>query len=143
MKKVIAYKKQSAGIIFIICTIFWLLILIKALESNGNDILFILIFSALSIIALIGSVHFLLLPSKLIILTNHQILILPKGITIPLNSIKDVSCKRFTLKGCPYRWGSVTILTDTGKHKIHYVADCQNVTIQLNKLVRKAKRNRD
>ena len=144
--KVIAYKKQSAGILYIICTVFFLLILAKMIgstEMTGEDVFLILSLSVITVSALVLSVQFLLLPSELIALANQQTLILPKGVTVSLDSIDDVTFKRATAKGARYRWGSVTILTREGKYKIHYVADCQDVAIKLNKLVRKAKKSRD
>ena len=144
--KVIAYKKQSAGILYIICTVFFILILAKAIESTemtGEDVFLILSFSVITVSALVLSVQFLLLPSELIALANQQTLILPKGVTVSLDSIDDVTFKRTTAKGVRYRWGSVTIFSREGKYKIHYVADCQDVAIKLNKLARKAKKSRD
>ena len=146
MKKVIAYKKQGPGIIFIISTFGWILILAKVIESNDmtEEILLpILISSVITVLGVVGSVQFLLLPSELITLANHQTLILPRGITVSLDSIDDVTFKRATMKGARYRWGSVTILTHEGKYKIYYVTDCEDVAIKLNKLVRKAKKSRD
>ena len=138
--KVIAYKKQSAGILYIICTVFFILILAKVIESTemtGEDVFLILSLSVITVSALVLSVQFLLLPSELITLANQQTLILPKGVTVSLDSIDDVTFKRATAKGVRYRWGSVTILTREGKYKIHYVADCEDVAIKLNQLVRK------
>ena len=146
MKKVIAYKKQSAGILYIICTVFFILILAKVIgstEMTGEDVFLILSLSVITVSALVLSVQFLLLPSELIILANQQTLILPKGVTVSLDSIDEVTFKRATAKGARYRWGSVTILTREGKYKIHYVTDCQDVAIKLNQLARKAKKRRD
>ena len=113
----------------------------KAGFLTEKDILAIAGLSVICLISSISSVHFLLLPSELIVLANHQTLILPKGVTVSLDSVSKVSFLRSSGKGISYRWGSVTIFTYSGKHKIRYVADCQNVAIQLNKLVRNAKRN--
>ena len=140
MKKVIAYKKQSAGIIMMISTFVLILILAKLIELNdmtAETLLPILLLSGVTVWGLWDSVRFLLLPSELIILGNEQTLILPKGVTVSLDSIDDVTFKRARAKSVRYRWGSVTILAREGKYKIHYVADCEDVAIKLNQLVRK------
>ena len=106
MKKTIAYKKQSAGILYIISTLFFLFIFVKMLESNdmtAEDIFLILVFSGITVLSLVLSIQFLLLPSELIILANHQTLILPKGVTVPLESIDEVTFKRDSGK-VRYRW---------------------------------------
>ena len=146
MKKVIAYKKQSAGILYIICTVFFILILAKVIgstEMTGEDVFLILSLSVITVSALVLSVQFFLLPSELIALANQQTLILPKGVTVSLDSIDEVTFKRAKAKSVRYHWGSVTILTREGKYKIHYVTDCQDVAIKLNQLARKAKKSRD
>ena len=146
MKKTIAHKKQSAGILYIICTIIFVFILAKMIESiemTGEDIFLILVFSVITVFSLVLSIQFLLLPSELIILGNDQTLILPKGVTVSLESIDEVTFKRAKAKNGRYRWGSVKLLTYHGTYKVNFVADCEDVAIALNKLVRKAKKSRD
>ncbi len=137
MRKTIAYKKQSAGILYIIVTLLGTILLISAITAK--EIPLILISAVLVLTSLILSVQFLRLPSEIIILSDDDMLILPKGVTIPLDSVIEVSCKRASAKGLKYRWGSVTLSTYSEKYKFDFVDDCENVTIQLNKLVRKAK----
>ena len=129
-----------------ISTFALILILAKLIELNdmaAETLLPILFLSGFAVWGLWDSVRFLLLPSELMILGNEQTLILPKGVTVSLDSIDEVTFKRARAKSVRYRWGSVTILTREGKYKIHYVADCEDVAIKLNQLARKAKRNKD
>ena len=86
----------------------------------------------------VWSFIFLSLPSDIIVLFEDS-LILPKGVTVPLESIIDVSYKRASAKGVQYRWGSITLLTYYGSYKYGFVADCEDVAKQLTQMVFEAK----
>ena len=137
MKRTIAYKKQSAGIPYIILTLLGAVLLISAIAEK--EIRMILLCAVLVLVSAVLSVQFLLLPSEIIILSGDGTLILPRGITVPLDSVCAVSCKRARAKGLRYRWGSVILSTHLETYKFGFVADCEDVTICLNQLIREAK----
>ncbi|MBQ3489425.1 MAG: hypothetical protein IJA86_02420 [Clostridia bacterium] len=141
MKKTIAYKKQSIGILYIILTVFGAIFSISAITEK--DMPLILIGALLLIISMVLSIQFLLLPSDIIILSDDDTLILPRGVTVPLDCVSEVSFKRASAKGLRYRWGSITIFTYSDTYKFGFVADCENVAIQLNKLIRKVQKRQD
>ena len=109
MRTTIAYKKHSAGILYIILTFVGVMMLISAITEK---ILLLGIMGALlTIISTVLSIRFLSLPSDIVVLSEDGTLILPKGVTVSLESISDVSYRRASAKGIQYRWGSITLST--------------------------------
>ena len=137
MKTTIAYKKHSAGIIYILLTIFGALYL--ASSAAKSNLQLGIIISVVTVFSAILSVKYLILPSNIIVLSDGDKLILPRSVVIPLTSICDVSYKRATGKGIQYRWGSITITTYHGKFKFGFVADCEDVSKKLMGLARDAR----
>ncbi len=133
MKTTIAYKKHGAGIIYIILTILGTGAFIFGLCENTIQLaVFGFILTAVSAGL---AIQYLSLPSDIIVLSDDSTLILPKGVTIPLNSVNDVSYRRASAKGIQYRWGSVTLSTLYGKYKFGFVADCEAVSKRLTQLI--------
>ncbi len=137
MRTTIAYKKHSAGILYIILTFVGVMMLIFAImeELLPLGIMGVL----LTIISAILSIRFLSLPSHIIVLSDDGLLILPKGVTVPLESVSDVSYRRASAKGLQYRWGSITLSTYYGSYKFGFVADCEDVAKQLTQMAFEAK----
>ena len=137
MKTTIAYKKHSAGIVYIALTFIGVVMLIS---SIAEKLLPLGITAALlTLISVILSIQFLSLPSDIIVLSEDGSLILPKGVTVSLESVSDVSYRRASAKGIQYRWGSLTLSTYYGNYKFGFVADCENAAKQLTQLVFEAK----
>ena len=137
MRTTIAYKKHSAGIVYIILTFVGVLLLISAIAEKLIPM--VIIGGLLTIVSAVLSIRFLMLPSNIIVLSDDDTIILPKGITVPLDSISDVSYRRASAKGIQYRWGSVTVSTYYGSYKYGFVADCEDVSKQLTQMVFEAK----
>ena len=136
MRTTIAYKKHSAGIVYIILTFVGVMLLISAIAEKLIPIG--IIGALLTVVSAVLSIRYLMLPSNIIVLSDDTI-ILPKGITVPLDSISDVSYRRASAKGIQYRWGSVTVSTYYGSYKYGFVADCEDVSKQLTQMVFEAK----
>lgn len=137
MKTTIAYKKQSAGILYIILTFFGVGILVSSFTEKLLPLG--IIGALLTVISAIQSLRFLLLPSSIVVLSNDNTLILPKGIVVSLDSIGEVSYRCASAKSIQYRWGSITISTYSGTYKYGFVSDCEDVAKQLTKLMYDAK----
>ena len=137
MRTTIAYKKHSAGILYIILTFVGVMMLISAITEK---ILPLGIMGALlTIISTVLSIRFLSLPSDIVVLSEDGTLILPKGVTVSLESISDVSYRRASAKGIQYRWGSITLSTYYGSYKCGFVSDCEDVAKQITQMVFEAK----
>ena len=93
----------------------------------------------LTIISAVLSMRFFLLPSDIIVLSDDGTLILPKGVTVSLASISDVSYRRASAKGIQYCWGSITLSTYYGSYKYGFVSNCEDVAKQLTQMVFEAK----
>lgn len=137
MKTTIAYKKQSAGILYIILTLVGIGVLIAG--GVAHHTIAILMGALITILSGVFAVQFLSLPSKIIVLTEDGTLLLPKGETVSLASINDVSYRRASARGIQYRWGSVTISTYSGTYKYGFVANCEYVAKELTRLMNEAK----
>ena len=132
MRTTIAYKKHSAGILYIILTFVGVMMLISAITEK---ILPLGIMGALlTIISTVLSIRFLSLPSDIVVLSEDGTLILPKGVTVSLESISDVSYRRASAKGIQYRWGSITLSTYYGSYKYGFVSDCEDVAKQITQM---------
>ena len=137
MRTTIAYKKHSAGILYIILTFVGVVMLISAITEK---ILPLGIMGALlTIISTVLSIRFLSIPSNIIVLSEDDTLVLPKGVIVSLESISDVSYRRASAKGIQYRWGSITLSTYYGSYKYGFVSDCEDVAKQITQMVFEAK----
>ena len=140
MKIIIAKKSHSAWIQYMFVTVVGLANLIIALVIGIEDgVPIFLIAALLCIVGGILFVRYLLLPSEIIALTEDNQLILPKGVTIPLEAVTDVSYKRAQAKGFQYRWGKITLETRMGTYKYDFVADCEEVAKHLTRQMYAAK----
>ena len=137
MRTTIAYKKYSAGIVYIILTFVGVMLLISAIAEKLIPMG--IIGGLLTVVSAVLSIRFLMLPSNIIVLSDDNTIILPKGITVPLDSISDVSYRRASAKGIQYRWGSITVSTYYDSYKYGFVADCEDVSKQLTQMVFEAK----
>ena len=136
MRTTIAYKKHSVGMMYIILTVVGMIMLIYAITEKFLPTG--IIGALLTVSGGVWSFIFLSLPSDIIVLFEDS-LILPKGVTVPLESIIDVSYKRASAKGVQYRWGSITLSTCYGSHKFQFVTDCEKVAKKLTQMVFEAK----
>lgn len=133
MKVTIAHKKHSAGILYIVLAIIGIVAIVFGFVRDETPIA---IFGAvLTLSAGILSVQYLSMPSNIIVLTEDNTLMLPRGVKITTASITDVSYRRASAKSIQYRWGSVTLSTSCGKYKLRFVADCEEVSKQITKLM--------
>jgi len=84
-------------------------------------------------------VQYLRIPSDIIVLSENNSLLLPKGEVIPMEAVNDVSCKCARGKGIRHRWGSVTLATRYGVYRFDFVADCEDVAEVLTRMMYAAK----
>ena len=137
MKKTIAYKKQSAGILYIVLAFIGVGVLVAGCAAHYTTA--ILMGALIVILCGVFAVQFLSLPTDIIVLSDDETLVLPKEKVVSLNSISDVSYRRASARGIQYRWGSVTISAYCGTYKYGFVANCEDVAKELTRLVYEAK----
>ena len=133
MKKTIAYKKQSAGILYIVITFVGIGVLVAGVASHHT--IATLMGVLIAILGGVFAVQFCSLPSRIIVLTDNETLLLPKGKSVPLGTIHDVSYSRASARGIQYSWGSVTISTYSDTYKYGFVANCEDVAKELTRLM--------
>ena len=137
MRTTIAYKKHSTGILYIILTFVGVMMLMSTITEKLLPMGIIGVL--LTIISAVLSIRFLSIPSNIIVLSEDDTLILPKGVIVSLESISDVSYRRASAKGIQYRWGSITLSTYYGSYKYGFVSDCEDVAKQIPQMVFEAK----
>ena len=139
MKKTIAYKKHSAGIVYIILAIIGIACTLYGIM--GADSPFVIVGIITAACGIILSLQYLSTPSQIIILGENDTLILPDGVTLPLSEVTDVSYRRASARGIQYRWGSVKLSTHSNTYKFGFVAECEDVAKELTHLMYNAKYN--
>ena len=137
MQTTIAYKKHSVGILYIVLTVVGIFCFLYGLI--GERFPTWLFGAVLAVVSGVLSVQYLMLPSDIIALSEDNSLILPKGETIPMEALNDVSYKCARGKGIQYRWGSITLSTRYGVYKFGFVADCEDVAKTLTRMMYAAK----
>ncbi len=132
--KVIAKKRHSAGVMFILLTLLGAGLLTLGIAF---DIKILLFMGAIFAVGCIGFViWYFTVPSKIITLDENRNLILPRGVVIALRDITDVSSFEAWNHRVDYTWGTVTIETKTKKYKYGFIADCAEVEKHINDLRR-------
>ena len=132
MEKVIAKKKHSAGVMFILLTLLGVGLLILGIAF---DIKILLFMGVLFVVGCIGFVvWYFTVPSVIIALDENRNPILPRGVVISLCDITEVSSFEAWNHRAQYTWGTITIETKTRKYKYGFVADCAEVERKINDL---------
>ena len=134
MKKVIAKKKHSAGVLFMLLTLLGVGLLILGIVF---DIKILLFMGAILAVGCVGFVvWYFTVPSVIIALDKNRNLILPRDVVISLRDITEVSSFEAWNHRVDYTWGTITIETKTRKYKYGFVADCAEVERKINDLRR-------
>ena len=134
MEKVIAKKKHSAGVLFILLTLLGVGLLILGIVF---DIKILLFMGAILAVGCVGFVvWYFTVPSVIIALDENRNLILPRGVVISLRDITKVSSFEAWNHRVDYTWGTITIETKTRKYKYGFVAYCAEVERKINDLRR-------
>lgn len=132
MKKIIAKKKHSAGILFILLTLLGIGLFILGITFDIEIFLFMGIMFTVFCIGFV--IWYFTIPSIIISLDGNKNIILPKGVIIPLRDITNVSSFEAWNVRVEYKWGTITIETKTKKYKYGFVSDCTEVEKRLNDL---------
>ena len=142
MNITIAKKCHGAGIVYIFATVLCvgLLVFTMAIDIPLELHLFDLLIGAIpTILSAIYAIRYLSLPSDIIVLTEDNMLLLPKNATVLLNTVVDVSYKRAQAQGFQYKWGRIILQTRDHTYKFDFVADCEAVAKHLTKQMYAAK----
>ena len=132
--KIIAKKKHSAGVLFMLLTLLGVGLLILGIVF---DIKILLFMGAILAVGCVGFVvWYFTVPSVIIALDENRNLILPRGVVISLRDMTEVSSFEAWNHRAQYTWGTITIETKTKKYKYGFVADCAEVEIKINDLRR-------
>ena len=135
---VIAHKKSGVGFMYLACTLLALIIIGLGI---GTHTAFALVPMGLAIGGFSGYifVDYARLPYDVISIDRENNLILPKGNTVNIKDVLDVSYKRATARGIQYRWGTIKLKTRLGDFKYGYIADCEEVSKQLTDMMYRAR----
>ena len=134
MNKIIAKKKHSAGVMFILLTLLGVGLLALGIAFDIKILLFI---GAIFTVGCVGFVvWYFTVPSVIIALDENRNLILPRGVVIALRDITEVSSFEAWNHRVDYTWGTITIKTKTKQYKYGFVADCAEVGRKINDLRR-------
>ena len=132
MEKVIANKKHSAGVMFILLTLLGVVLLSLGVTFDIKILLFMGAIFALGCVGFV--IWYFTVPSVIIALDENRNLILPRGVVISLRDITKVSSFEAWNHRINYTWGTITIETKTRKYKYGFVADCAEVEKKINDL---------
>lgn len=84
------------------------------------------------------------IPNVVISIDENNVLHLPKGVTVSIDDVIDVSYRRASAKSIQYKWGSVALKTKNGMiHKYGYIAECEEVAKRLTDMMYQAKYERE
>ena len=137
MNTTIAYKEKGLGIVYLFITLLGFMCFVGAMREN---LFYAICGLLLAIIGVVFAVRYFLIPSQIMVLScDGRTLTLPKRVTIPLGSIKQVSYQRGGQGRMTQNWGRVTIYTYSGTYKCNFVANCKDVAEELTRLMNEAK----
>ena len=132
--EVIARKRDGIGIMYLCCTIVGIFMAIFGVGSA--KFYFILLGILLTVVCGYIYASYVALPTDVIILESGNVLRLPKGITVNIADLADVSYKCATAKGVQYKWGTVILRTKFGTvYKYGYIAECETVAKRLTEMM--------
>lgn len=138
--KVLATRKTGIEILYLVLLLVGILLLILA--SKVGQVVMIIGTLIIVISALVLVIDIYCTPKVIMTLNETEdVIVLSKNRIIKLTEIEDISYYRAHAKGIVYKWGSITIKTNSQKYKCKYVADCEDVSKVLTDLVYKARYN--
>ncbi len=135
---IIARKKSGVGSMYLVCALLGFIIIGVGI---GTHTAFVLLPMGLAISGISGYifVDYARLPYDVISIDRENNLILPKGNTVSIKDVLDVSYKRATARGIQYRWGTIKLKTRLGDFKYGYIADCEDVSKRLTDMMYRAR----
>lgn len=134
MNKIIAKKKHSAGVMFILLTLLGVGLLILGVVFDIKILLFMGVIFAVGCVGFV--VWYFSVPSVIIALDENRNLLLPRGVVISLRDITEVSSFEAWNHRVNYTWGTITIETKARKYKYGFVANCAEVERKINDMRR-------
>ena len=138
--EVIAHKEKSVVVLLWFCIFVPLVITVIGLFSRPDEWVGWIIFGvAFFVLDICCCVEYALVPQDVIMLDEDNNLHLPKGVTVALAEVTDVSYKCARGRYSTYEWGSVTIKTENAKYKCDFIADCAIVAERLTDMVKRAR----
>lgn len=141
---VVAKKKGGLLTLFGLMLLFGLVIIFAAFTKEFEAHYLIPISLAIVIIAVFSYniVKYLSVPYEIITVDNKGMLHLPKNVTLDPKDIVDVSYRCARGKGITYHWGEITIITHLESFKFDYVADCEDVSKELTRMMYESKQSK-
>lgn len=133
--KVLATKSTKIGFLYIFCLVMGVIFSLFSFYM----IYFLLVGILLVLVSLGIVIDYFHTAKTPILLNDKNQLILPKGIILELNEVKDVSYRRASAKGIQYKWGTVKIISTKGEFKFRYLENCEEVAKTILKLVYQSK----
>lgn len=136
---VIAKKKEGILLLYFFVAFAGLFLIAIGIAES---VLLIILGIFMAAIAGYTIVRYLRTPHTIITVDNKGILHLPKDVTLDPKDIIDVSYRRARGKSVTYEWGEVIIITHLESFRFDYVADCEDVSKELTRMMYESKRSK-
>ena len=138
--EVIARKRDGIGAMYLFVTVAGICMLVFGI--GATTLYFALLGILLTAVGIYIYAGYVALPTDVIILEHGNVLRLPKGITLNIDDLWDVSYKCATAKGIQYKWGTVILRANSGiVYKYGYIAECEAVAKRLTEMMYAARYN--
>ncbi len=140
--EVIARKRAGIGAMYLFVTVVGVCMMVFGI--GATTIYFALLGILLTAIGIYIYAGYIALPTDVIVLEQDGVLRLPKGITLNIGDLWDVSYKCATAKGIQYKWGTVILRANAGiVYKYGYVAECESVAKRLTEMMYAVRYNKE
>ena len=140
--EVIARKREGIGAMYLFVTVAGICMLVFGI--GATTLYYALLGILLTAVGIYIYAGYVALPTDVILLEQGDVLRLPKGITVNIGELADVSYKCATAKGRQYKWGTVILRTKFGTvYKYGYIAECESVSKRLTEMMYAARYNNE
>ncbi|SKC43463.1 Uncharacterised protein [Acholeplasma oculi] len=129
--RVVATRSSGVGVLYVITGIIGLLFLF----FGSHEIYYLIIGLVLTLISFFIVIDYFRTPGIPIMINEQNELILHDGIIIKPDEILDVSYRKATARGLQYHWGKVTIKTKKETYIYGYINDCEDVCMDITKIM--------
>lgn len=136
---IIARKRGGVGFMYLVCALVGLILTASAFIDMGEMLPLLILGIPLTVISTYIFISYLALPYNVITLDKDNKLHLPKGVTLVLTDLLDVSYVRASARSIQYKWGSLLLTAKQGKFKYGYIADCEEVAKRLTDMMYRAR----
>lgn len=132
---VIAERKSGLGFMYCAYIVLGILLPLSSANAKGAEFFMIVFGAIIMILGAVNAVKYFRIPRVIISMDETGTLYLPHGVTVAPADITDVSYRPARSKHSTLKWGEVIISTRYGTYKLDFVAECEDVSKALTKLM--------